>query len=447
MTPDNNLQESKLKDLVAQSNPIIQSSKKFDVMGMRLFLIGLMALNPHYSEKDRYYDEKFPETFVSTKKLSELFGNTVYLHNLQNSCVKLFDSHITLSFDDGGWELIHIFEKLRYVAQEGLYLKFDENMKPYLLDFVEANGYTIINAEQLFRLSSPYAVRLVELLLQFRNINPGSKFIKRSISMETLRFTLNVPAGAYEGRINNFRQFVLDKPINEINSKTDYRMSYTVLHSGKKVTGFEFTLDTSKIPTGFSGEEYIISDDRDALKKLKSLGFGEKAAQNILDKCDDVSDCIARIDYAIQALELQKEKSPIKSESGFLRKAIEENWLSRNPSEENPVEKISRRKENAEPTLLEEILCKKPKSKSENPEPFEEPQTKGDNRSEEELRQDAEKTGVNFDDFRDDEKPVYPVVLEILKKNFLENPNSSAARLLFGKFNLTPERFKELYVK
>lgn len=447
MSSDENFKETPMRDLVAQSNQIIQSSKKFDLMGLRLFLIGLMSLNPHYSENDKYYDEGFPRVLVSAQKLSEIFGNNTYLHDLQDSCAKLFGAHIVMPLEQGGWQLVHIFDTLEYIPNEGLHICFDERMKPYLLDFVQANGYTIVSAEQLFRLSSPYGVRLLEMLLQFRNIRPGSRFIKRSVDIDNLRFILDVPIGAYEGRINNFRKKVLDEPIREINTKTDYYMSYKVVKTGKKVTGFEFTLDTSKVPKSFSGEEYVISDDRDALKKLKSLGFGEKAAKNILNKCDNASDCIDRTEYAIQALELQKEKSPVKSETGFLRKAIEENWLSRNPSEENPVEKISCRKENAEPTLLEEILDEKSKSKAENPEPIEKQQTKGDNRSEEELRRDAEKTGVNFDDFRDDERPVYPVVLETLKKDILENPNSSAANLILGKFNLTPERFKELYME
>ena len=446
MSADEKFKETPMRDLVAQSNQIIQSSKKFDLMGLRLFLIGLMSLNPHYSENDKYYDEDFPRVLVSPQKLIEIFGNNTYLHDLQDSCTKLFGAHIVLPLEHGGWRLVHLFDTLEYVPNEGLHICFDERMKPYLLDFVKANGYTIVSAEQLFRLSSPYGVRLLEMLLQFRNIRPGGRVIKRSVDIINLRFILDVPTGAYEGRMNNFRKFVLDEPIREINVKTDYRMSYKVVKTGRKVTGFEFTLDTSKVPTGFSGEEYVIPDNWNVLKKLKSLGFGEKAAKNILDKCDDATDCIARTDYAIQALERQKKKSPVKNETGFLRKAIEENWLSRNPPEENPVEQVSRRKENSAPVLLEEILDKKTKSKTEKPEPIEEPQTKGDNRSEEELRQDAEKTGVNFDDFRDNEKPVYPSLLEILKKNFLENPNSPTADVFLKKFNMTSERFKELYM-
>ena len=65
---------------------------------------------------------------------------------------------------------MHLFSRLKYEPTEGLYLKFDESMRPYLLDLFQSDGYTKISVEQVFYLTSPYAWRLVELMLQYQNI-------------------------------------------------------------------------------------------------------------------------------------------------------------------------------------------------------------------------------------------------------------------------------------
>ena len=184
-----------LRNDVYQSNPLVNSRKVFDLLGMRIFLLGLRGLNPHFSEQDKYYDKEFPKLFIPTSKLTELFGNTKYLAELKPACKKLFDTIIELNSVNGGFELYHLFRKLKYEPGEGLYLQFDELLRPYILDLFQTKGYTRINVEYLFKLSSPYAMRLLELLLQYQNIKFFKELmeIKRKMTVEELRFTLNVP--------------------------------------------------------------------------------------------------------------------------------------------------------------------------------------------------------------------------------------------------------------
>ena len=63
-----------LRNTIYQSNPLIQSKKDFDIIGMRIFLLGLRGLNPHFSEKDKFFDADFKEMFIPTDKLTELFA-------------------------------------------------------------------------------------------------------------------------------------------------------------------------------------------------------------------------------------------------------------------------------------------------------------------------------------------------------------------------------------
>lgn len=314
-----------LRNDVYQSNPLVNSRKVFDLLGMKIFLLGLRGLNPHFSERDKYYDKEFPALFIPTSKLTEIFGNTKYLAELKPACKKLFDTIIELNSADGGFTLYHLFDELKYKPNDGLYLQFSRYMRPYILDLFQTKGYTRINVEYLFKLSSPYAVRLLELLLQYQNIKLFKELmeIKRKMTIEEIRFALNVPEGTYNNRMDHFRKFVLDDPIKEINTRTPYIVRYDVIKEGRKVVAFEFTMDTYNVP---KDEEDICQSksSSEAIKALCCLGFKERDARAIFAKCQDTPDCFSRINRAEAVL--ARNKKPVENKLGFLREAIENDW-------------------------------------------------------------------------------------------------------------------------
>ena len=317
-----------LRDEVYQSNPIIESRKDMDSLSVRVFLLGLRAINPHFSKKDKHFDLEFNEVFFPNEMLRNLFGHSEYLTQLKKDCQKIFDIIIELNHKDGGFVLMHLFQKLKYVPNKGLYLKFDDLMRPYILDLFQSRGYTKINVEQIFKLTSTYSIRLVELLLQYQNIPlyQSGQHIIREMSVEEVRFALNVPEFAYEGRMNNFRKKVLDEPIDEINKKTIYKMKYDVLKSGRNVTGFRFHMDISEVPIAIS------SPKSDELKfSLMSPAVMDEfirltVAENIFKKCTGNNDCLLRMRYAEDALDEYKTNNVVKNPLAFLRKAIENDW-------------------------------------------------------------------------------------------------------------------------
>ena len=349
-----------LRNDVYQANPLVNSRKVFDLLGMRIFLLGLRGLNPHFSEQDKYYDKEFPALFIPTSKLTELFGNTKYLAELKSACKKLFDTIIELNKSNGGFELYHLFRKLKYEPGEGLYLQFDELLRPYILDLFQSNGYTRINVEYLFKLSSPYAMRLLELLLQYQNVKLFKELmeIKRRMTIEELRFALNVPEEAYIDRMDNFRKFVLDDPIKEINTRPPYIVRYETVKEGRRVVAFEFTMDTYNVPKDYEGDNYKFKYGKEAILTLCSLGFSERVAQAIFAKCLDAADCFSRINRA-QAV-LARHRRPIKNKLGFLRRAIEEDWQVGIERSQRMEKSVNRTRSNDSMTAIGDILKSMP---------------------------------------------------------------------------------------
>ena len=232
---------------VIQANPLIEARKHMGVTELRLFILGLQDVRPHITDGVAY-DVEFHETKISYSELVELFGkdNNGHVANLKKQVDKAFSGRIELSYKNGGFGFRHIYKKVDYNPREGLIIHFDEELKPYVLDLVN-RAYTRYKVKALFSLTSAYAWRILESLLEKQGyLRKGQKEIFLELTIEEVRFRLNVPSGLYENRVDNFRKFVLENPIREINEKTDYFVWYEVQKTGRKVTGFKFWLKLKK---------------------------------------------------------------------------------------------------------------------------------------------------------------------------------------------------------
>lgn len=440
-----------LRDKVSQANSLIQARRNFTAIGMRIFFLGLQTLNPHFSDKDQFFNEKFPEVTLSPTQLTDIFGgNTWYLNDLKQECKRLFNAIIEFTAADGGFTLNHIFRELEYVPEEGLHIQFDDVMRPYLLDLLKANGYTVISVAQIFKLSSAYAVRLVEIMLQYQNL-PGAKsrkVIERKMLMAELRFALNVKAEAYAEHISHFRKYVLDGPISEINARTVYRMSYEVVRDGKRggrVIGFTFFMDVSAVK-----DDKPLIDAGTAVGRLQEFGFSESAAEAILAKCESESDCMNRIFNAVQSLKAQKKRGAVDNELGYLRRHIEENWSP--PSNPTVIAVLAKPKakkpaspRKGEPTPLKEIFQTLGAIAPQTPPAprraaFEPKRVSTPRPALEALHEPPE------GEFRHGEKPVSAGIARLVAETLATGESLESVTLILALSGLTIERFRELYM-
>ena len=254
------MKKSILERAVIQANPLIESRKNMSLSELRLFALGLQDVKPHITENNTY-DVDFPETLIPPKELAELFGgNTGGIANLRKHIHKTFQGCVEIDHIDGGFTLYHIFQKMYYTPSEGLTIKFDDEMKPYILDLL-GKPYTSYALKHVFPLTSEYAWRLMELMLQYQGYwKKGVEVIQRRFTIEELRFRLNVPEGKYEDRINNFRKYVLDNPIEEINKKTGYHLAYEVEKENRRVVAFVFSMPKPEWYGTETGETIDIRD-------------------------------------------------------------------------------------------------------------------------------------------------------------------------------------------
>lgn len=420
-----------------QLNPLIEAQKDFDVMETRLFYLGLQDVNPHLTENDKFFDKQFPDTIITPSELIKIFGHGQYIKEVDKAANRLISRYIHIVYEDG-FDYYTIFQHIRYRENKGLFIKFSEDMRPFLLDIYQSYrkyGFTKTDMKQIFTLGSAYAMRLLELILQYRG-KAKNGIIEREISIDDLRYKLNVPEGAYKGRIGNFRQFVLDKPIEDINKNTQYFITYETVKKGRSVSGFKFFCNCNKVVSDNGYTSTIESPQAPETKdspalpagqtegektyiKLAHYGFSSKTVKALLEACSgDLSELAKRLEYGEERAKKDKEKGKeIGSISGYLRIAVEENWLGAKKNEEMAQQReLEAVKTNAE----WELWAKK--NFADEPAP-EEPETP-------------------FDTNNDYEK----MLISLITKSIKERKLDFTARRLLNDHGFTVSRFIELYM-
>ena len=264
--------------LVVESNPLVRARRSMTTLQAKIFAIGLADVNPHMSVNDKTYDIQFRDTYVPASKVREMFGadGGWYLSKMREACKKLGHTVIEFDYKDGGISVESVFNHVRYLPGDGLYIRFNDDMKPYILELV-GQKYTRIPTKEIFALSSTYAMRLLEVLMQERwaAMKKKKHVAHVKIGYADLRGYLNVPEETYT-QMSNFRKFVLDAPIKEIHKKTCYRIEYQTIKTGRKVTAFDFSIDFSK--------ESLLDVNETLDIREKALNFAKPEIQEALEK-------------------------------------------------------------------------------------------------------------------------------------------------------------------
>lgn len=216
---------------IYKSNPLIEASINMNTIMGRIYTLGLLQVYPDLTGK--LHPTDFETVRIPAKKVKELCGsdNNDYYRRLkkavreQNVVIMLKDS------DDpkDGFSAVTLYETLNFDVKEGLTLKFNKALVPYVLD-LNGRQYTRIAAKHIFALSSNYSIRILELLLEYKNIDYFKRtgIIERKIDIEQLRWFCGVPENKYNRKYDLIK-YVLKAPIEEINKVTPFKVWYELI--------------------------------------------------------------------------------------------------------------------------------------------------------------------------------------------------------------------------
>lgn len=230
-------------ELVVKDNALINASYNLDLVEQRLILLAIVEAR----ESGKGINANDPLTVHAESYINQ-FGvhrNTAY-QALKDACDDLFARQFSYqSLSEKGNVVNHKsrwVSEVAYIDNEAIVqLIFSPAIVPLITRLEEQ--FTKYEIQQISNLSSAYAVRLYEILIAWRS--SGSTPI---IPLIEFRKKIGVLDSEYK-RMYDFKKYVLDIAIKQINEHTDITVKVEQHKTGRSITGFSFNFKQKKSAT------------------------------------------------------------------------------------------------------------------------------------------------------------------------------------------------------
>ena len=229
-----------MSNLVVKDNRLIEASYSLGLVEQRLVLLAIIGAR-------ETGEGVTPETLLTVRAedYAKHFGverQTAY-QALQEAVETLFNRRATVDVYDtrrGKMRpmVVRWVTAMQYEEQQAcVTLRFGIEVVP-LITRLEQN-FTSYELQQIAGLKSAYAIRLYELLMQW-------KAAAKTPVFELQQFRNQLGVGLEYSRIEAFKRRVLDVAVDQINAHTDITASYEQHKAGRTITGFSFKFKQKK---------------------------------------------------------------------------------------------------------------------------------------------------------------------------------------------------------
>ncbi len=234
-------------ETVVKSNRVIEASYNLTTNEQRILLIAMSQID---SRKTLEPLQGFEVSANDLTRISESKTKNEY-RDLKAAAEQLLNRIVTINnpFDDEkrATQLkTHWISSVVYIPNEGkVRLYFAPHLLPYISQLT--SEFTKYQLQEVGKFSSIYSFRLFELIQQWKTAG------KREIEIEWLRKRFEL--GDKYSAIKDFKLYVLDPAVIEINELTSYQVRWEQRKTGRKVTHLIFTFSEKNAPEGVKTEK------------------------------------------------------------------------------------------------------------------------------------------------------------------------------------------------
>ena len=261
---------------VYKSNKVIEAGYKLTLNEQRLILTCIAKVN---SRKPLLATERFE---VTAKEFSSMFGiseDKAY-QTLKEVSEQLFERYViidnpdpsepTLKYTKTRW-----ISSIDYIPELGkVAVYFAQRMLPYLSEL--KGQFTFYHLKHIGNMNSIYGIRLYELLMQWKTTGT------REVEIAWLKKQFQI--GDKYSSIKDLKKYVLEPAIKDINTHSDYQVSWAQRKTGRNVTHLIFTFagKRSSPPQPKPKEPKILGVPKSVIEKQAKAGeTWEQAAERI----------------------------------------------------------------------------------------------------------------------------------------------------------------------
>jgi len=227
---------------VVKSNALIEASYRLTAQEQRIVLAAMSQIQPGEEITDQVMYA------ISAQDISELTGikkDNLY-KKLEEAALRLKRREIRIPYEPNGQGkkpevlVTSWLQSIRYIPNTGtVQVRFSHDVLPYISQLKKQ--FTVYKLKNIAKLTSSHAIRLYELLVQWKST--GS----RTVEIDWLKnaFLLN---GKYPS-IKDFKVRVLEPAVHQINLQTNLWVNWEQKKTGRKVTHISFSFGLKDDPT------------------------------------------------------------------------------------------------------------------------------------------------------------------------------------------------------
>lgn len=226
-----------------QPNQISQGLYKCSPMAKRLlaYTISNLKIIKWNNEEEPSYEVWFkPVQFAKDLGLQRIGVKQQQL--IKDALEELQESYIVI--DTGDYFQTFAWVTSTFYAPKDRLINICLNPKLGQALIEWQRGFTTIQLVEMGRLQSFYAMRYYEIALSFRGFSGKGGNKKNQwyfeMPLKKIREVFQIDKNEYAGRMDNFTTKVVEKPIKEVNEKTDLTIIPEKVKDGKTVLGFRF---------------------------------------------------------------------------------------------------------------------------------------------------------------------------------------------------------------
>lgn len=298
-------------DLVVKSNRLVEASYRLTLAEQRIILQAI-------AEARRTGKGLTAEDFVDIVAadyavMFDLPLKQAY-EQVKEAVLTLFDRYVVMHGicpKTGKPEVIKVrwLSAASYIDGAGtVRLRFAPDMVPFIVQ-LEAR-FTRYKLEKVANMSSIYAIRLYELLVQWGSVG------KREIELQWLKKALDLET-EYPS-IKDFKMRVIDVAVAQINEHSDLTASYAQRKTGRTVSHFKFVFEPKEKPPQPAQAEEEVPQDSPLFRRLRGHGIGAKLAAGWVGQDP------ARVFAALEYVEAKARLGEVRGRTaGYLRTVFE----------------------------------------------------------------------------------------------------------------------------
>ena len=275
------MERNLIENDVVKSNAMIEASYRLSAQEQRILLAAISQIKKGEKVTDQ---TMYTISVHDIAEIADISSRALY-SELENAALKLKRREIRIPYEPNSKRkkpeiLVTCWlQSVRYTPNTGtVQVRFSHDILPYISQLTEQ--FTIYKLKDVAKLSSSYAIRLYELLIQWNGIG------QRIIELEWLK-NIFLIEDKYP-RIKDFKTRVLEPAIEQINCSTNMWVKWDQKKTGRKVTHFIFSFglkETTKTKRKSTKPKKIdVYDDKFLSKNARPGESKEQAIRRLKEE-------------------------------------------------------------------------------------------------------------------------------------------------------------------